>query len=224
VDIPALEYEQHRNIFQLCDWINDKLHGLKQYPDFEERYFERRGQNIKKLLEEAVPVARLGLYFWRPWRDVWVACLAGNQPYDAELTLQDSRKTETIQVEVTSTETDETTMWRQALSREGYVFIPGPVRREGRRIVSEPKMVDVNEQRKRLLQCAFDRFQTKADREDDAQTAILVYVNSTLSLPFWSRAELMEKTHKYLQTQNPRIYGAYYCYEVDQGVDGLQND
>jgi len=70
MNIPAPEYEQHRSVFQLCDWINSKLRALENVSGFEERYFERRGENIKKLLEEAVPVAYLGLSFWRPWRDI----------------------------------------------------------------------------------------------------------------------------------------------------------
>jgi hypothetical protein len=225
VDIPASEYEQRRSIFQLCDWINSKLRDLEECNDFEERYFERRGQNIKKLLEEAIPVARLGLYFWRPWRDISVICLADNQPHDAEVTLQDPHKeAETIKVEVTSTETDETTMRRQALSREGFAFMTGPVRREGRRIVSEPTMVDLNKECERLLECAFARFQTKAEREDDPQTAILVYVNPFRSLSFWYRAQLLERTRTYLRTQRPVLYGVYYCYQPDQGVDGLRNE
>ncbi len=63
MNIPAPEYEQHRSVFQLCDWINSKLRALENVSGLEERYFERRGENIKKLLEEAVPVAYLGLSF-----------------------------------------------------------------------------------------------------------------------------------------------------------------
>jgi hypothetical protein len=133
-------------------------------------------------------------------------------------------KTEAIKIEVTSTETDETTMRRQALAHQGSVFMTGPVWSEGRQIMSEPKMVDVDEVRKRLLQCAFTRFQSKAEREDDPQTAILVYVNSSPSLPFWYRAQLLERTRTYLKTQRPRLYRAYCCYQADQGVGGLRND
>jgi hypothetical protein len=70
MNISNSEYEKPRSVFQLCEWINSKLRNLKQDPAFEELYSERRGKNIKKLLEEAVPSARLGLYLWRPWRDV----------------------------------------------------------------------------------------------------------------------------------------------------------
>jgi hypothetical protein len=130
MDIPLPEYEQPRTIFELCQWVNSKLRALERFADFEERYFERRGQLIKKLLEEAVPIAKLGLYFWRPWRDISVTCLGGNQAYDAAMTLQDPHQAETIRIEVTCTETDDTSMRRQALARNGSVFMLGSVRRE----------------------------------------------------------------------------------------------
>jgi hypothetical protein len=88
----------------------------------------------------------------------------------------------------------------------------------------EPKMVALSEQRKLLRQCAFDRFQTKAEKEDCAQTAILVYVNSSLALPFWCRAQLLEQTRTYWRTERPTLYGVHYCYQGDQGVDDLRNN
>jgi hypothetical protein len=224
MDIPLLDYEQPRTIFELCDWINSKLRALEQVADFEGRYFERRGQNIKKLLEEAIPIAKLGLHFWRPWRDISVICLAGNQAYDAEMTLQDPQQSEVIRIEVTSTETDETTMRRQALSRDGTVFMMGPVRREKRQILSEPTMVDLDEERTRLLECAFARFQKKAEQETDAKTAVLVYISTLQSLPSHYRAQLVEHTRTYLRVHSPTLYGVYYCYHNDQGVDGLRNN
>lgn len=224
MDISPQEYEQPRTIFELCDWVNRKLRDLEQVPDFEERYFERRGQHIKKLLEEAVPIAKLGLYFWRPWRDISVICLAGSGDYDAEMTLQDPRQSETIRIEVTCTETDETTMRRQSLARDGSVFMLGPVRRKGRQIMSEATMVDLDEERTRLMEGVFARFQKKAEEETDPQTAILVYVSTPQSLPLWYRAQLMEQTRTYLRTHRPTLYGVYYCYCVDQGVEGLRNN
>ena len=113
-------------------------------------------------------------------------------------------------------------MRRQALGRQGTVFTPGSVRREGRRLVIEPKMVALNEQRKRLTESAFARFRSKAEREDDPQTAVLVYVNSSPSLSFCYRAQLLEQTRAYLRTQRPNLLGVYYCYQGDQGVDGLR--
>ena len=223
MDIPLSEYEQPRSIHELCNWINIKLRDLEQLPDFEERYFERRGQYIKQLLEEAIPIAKLGLYFWRPWRDISVVCLTGNQAYDATMTLQDPHHSETIRIEVTSTETDETTMRRQALSRDGSVFMLGPVRRQGRQIMSEATMVDLDAEHTRLLECAFARFQAKAEQESDAQTAILVYVSTPQSLPLHYRAQLLEQTRAYLRTNHATLYGVYYCYHNDYGTDGLHN-
>jgi hypothetical protein len=207
MDIPLQEYEQPRTIFEMCDWINSKLRALEQFADFEERYFERRGPHIKKLLEEAVPIAHLGLYFWRPWRDVTAICLTGNQAYDATITLQDPHQSKTIRIEVTCTETDESTMRRQALSRDGSVPMTGSVWREGRRIMSEPAMVDLDVERTHLMETAFARFQTKSEQETDPQTAILIYVSTPRSLPLWYRAQLMEKTRIYLRTKSPILYG-----------------
>jgi hypothetical protein len=222
MDITNSEYEKPRSNFQLCEWINSKLRDLETAPDFLERYGERRGRNIKKLLEEAVPVARMGLYLWRPWCNVSVTCLAGDQSHDAEITVKDPRNTETIKVEVTCTETDETTMRRQALSREGFVWMSGSVRREGRRIVSEATMVDLDKENARLVEQALTRFRRKAEREDDPQTAILVYlVESFPSLSFRYRSQLLEQTCSYLREQRPTLYGAYYCYQTDQGFDGF---
>jgi hypothetical protein len=228
MNISDSEYEkmefQPRSVFQLCEWTNGTLRSLETDPDFEERYWERKGKIIKKLLEEAVPVARLGLHLWRPWHDVSVTCLAADQPHDAEVTLKNPRKSETIKIEVTSTQTEATTMRRQALARHGYVWMIGPVWREDRQIMSNAEMEDYDKKRPRLIEHAFARFKTKAEQEDDPQTAILVYVDSFLSLPFWYRMELLEQTHTYLRTQRPTLYGAYNCYERDQGIDGLRNN
>ncbi len=224
MDIPLTEYERCRSIHELCQWINDKLRALEQLPDFEERYFERRGQYVKKLLEEAIPIARLGLYFWRPWRDIFVECLAGNEPYDATITLQDPNHSDTFQIEVTSTETDESTMRRQALSRDGFAFMLGPVRRQGRKIETVATMVDLDHEHRRLVECAFARFQVKAERETDSKTAILVYVSTPQSLPPRYRAQLMDQTRKYLRANCPILYGVYYCYHTDYGIDGQLNN
>lgn len=224
MNISNSEYEKPRSVFQLCEWINSKLRDLEKNPAFEELYFERRGHNIKRLLEEAVLVARLGLHLWRPWHEVSVTCLAGNQPHDAEVTLQSPSRSETIKIEVTSTQTDETTLRRQALSREGYVWMNGPVWRQDRQIMSNPEFEDHDKKRSRLIKRALARFRTKAEQEDDPQTAILVYVDSFLTLPFWYRTKLLEQTRTYLRAQRPTLYGVYYCYEADQGLDGLRND
>jgi hypothetical protein len=200
----------------LCEWINRTLRDFETDPDFGERSLERKGKNVKKLLEEAVPVARLGLHLWRPWHDILVTCLADNQLHDAEATLKNPRKSGTIKIEVTSTQTDETTMRRQALVRHGHVWMTGPVWREGRHIMSSPEMEDYDKKRSRLIEHAFDRFRAKAEQEDDPHTAVLVYVDSFLSLPFWYRSKLLEQTRNYLITQRPTLYGAYYCYQADQ--------
>jgi hypothetical protein len=155
MNISNSEYEKSRSVFQLCEWINRTLRDFETDPHFGERYLERRGGNVKKLLEEALPVARLGLHLWRPWHDISVTCLAGNQPHDAEVTLKNPRNSETIKIEVTSTQTDETTMRRQALARHGHVWMTGRVWREGRHIMSSPEMEDYDKKRSRHIDMLF---------------------------------------------------------------------
>jgi hypothetical protein len=137
MNIPTTEYEQRRHVFDLCKWINEKCAEMQTYPDFETIYLERQGKNIKKLIEEAMPLASLGLYFFRPAKDVYLKCLT-NHKYDAELTVSGWSNFD-IKVEVTTVETDESTMRRQALSRHGSVFMMGKIRRDGRNIISEER-------------------------------------------------------------------------------------
>ena len=224
MDIPSHEYTQRGSLFQHCDWINQKLRDLEATPEFYESYFERKGLNIKRLLEEAVPVAYLGLYFWRAWRDIFVTCLANNEPHDAVIELHDPTSQKDVQVEVTNVETKETTLRCQALARDGIVSFTGRVWREGRTIRTEPEMVDVDEECERILGAAFERFRVKAERERDPQTAILVYVNTYCLLPARHRHELIERTRRYLIQHQPTLYGVYYCYHLDLGIDGLRND
>lgn len=225
MNISTDEYKQRRSIFEHCNWLKQKLRDFESTPDFYESYLERKGLNVKRLLEEAVPVAFLGLHFWRPWYEVAVTCLAGSEPYDAVLELQKQHEeARIIRVEVTTTETEETTMRRQALARNSIAAINGLFAREGRTIDTVPVWESTIAQRQRILDRAFERFCLKAEREQDPQTAILVYVESPLVLPAWQRYQLVERTQTYLLEHRPTLYGVYYCYDTAFGVDGLRND
>ncbi len=221
MNIPTIEYEQKRHVFELCKWINEKLAEMDTFPDFDTIYFERKGENVKKLIEEAMPLACLGLYFFRPADDVYLKCLTGNQRYDAELSVTGWHKFE-IKVEVTTIETDESTMRRQALSRHGIVSMTGSIKREGRKIISEPEMVDTHLENERWINSAFERFLKKIERVYDKDTAILVSFGSFRHIPLSYRAELIERTEKYFLKENPQIYGVYYCYGDDFVVDGVK--
>ena len=111
MNISTTEYERRRHVFDLCKWINEKLEEMQALPDFETIYFERqaKNKNVKKLIEEAMPLACLGLYFFRPANDVYLRCLTGNQKYDAELSVTGWNNFD-IKVEVTTVETEDSTM------------------------------------------------------------------------------------------------------------------
>lgn len=221
MNIPTTEYEQRRHIFDHCKWINEKLAEMETFPNFDTIYFERQGKNVKRLIEEAMPLASLGLYFFRPANDVYLRCLAGNQKYDAELSVTGFHNFE-IKVEVTTVETEESTMRRQALSRHGTVFMTGSIRREGRKIISGAEMVDLNAENKRWIELAFERCLKKIERGYGKNTAILVSFSNFRHIPLRYRAELMERTERYLLIEKPEIYGVYYSYGDDFVVDGAK--
>ncbi len=72
MDISNDEYEQKRLIFDSHQWLQEKLNLLQEESNFEESYFERKGNNIKKLLEEVVPICRLGLFLCDEWNTIFV--------------------------------------------------------------------------------------------------------------------------------------------------------
>ena len=220
MNISTTEYEQRRHVFDLCKWLNDKCAEMQTLPDFETIYFERQGANIKKLIEEAMPLASLGLYFYRPSNDVYLKCLT-NQRYDAELSVSGWNNFD-IKVEVTTVETEESTMRRQALSRHGSVFMMGKIRRYGRNIISEAEMVDLDVENKKWIDLAFERCLKKIEHGYDKDTAILVSFSNFRHIPLRYRAKLLERTERHLLVEKPEIYGVYYSYGDDFVVDGIK--
>lgn len=224
------EYEQRRQIFDSFLWIQQKLNILRQEPDFEEKYFERKGNNLKKILEEAIPICRLGLLFCKEWNTVFVRYITNTKPdeqnFDAILEIKNPEETsnQTIKVEVTSTQNEESNMRRQALSRNGFVHFTGKVRRDGHKIISEGEFVDTEEENEKLIKLTLQRIETKLGNSYDETTAILVYVNSFRKLGHHNRYDLIERTTKLLREKKPRIYGVFFCYDENLGIDGITNN
>jgi hypothetical protein len=114
-------------------------------------------------------------------------------------------------------------MRRQALSRAGFTFFNGPIRREGREIISEPEMVDMTVEEQEWIDLAFNRFLKKADSgRYDKDTAILVCVNTHRTWRFDSRQRLVTKTYDYLLKHHPAIHGVYYCFLRDFIIDEVK--
>lgn len=221
-NIPTPEYEEKRHVFEMFRWINEKLKEMDEEVGFDTIYFERKGVNVKKFIEEAIPAAYLGLHYCRIADDIYIQCKAGNQPYDATMEIVGYRN-RTLKIEVTTTEDDDSTLRRQSLSRHGFTYSAGPIRREGRNIVSEPEMVDVFEEEQKLIDLAFDRFYEKVKFASyDKETVILVRVDSDRHLSLESRAELVNKTHRHLMEHQPSIYGVCYCYVRDFIIDEVK--
>ena len=223
MSITKIEYEQRRHIFDFCAWINEKMVELENEPNFDEIYFERKNPFVKKLIEESVPISYFGLYLFKTRKDIFVTCKSGNQNYDGLIEIGGFHQNEEIKVEVCVTEDDESTMRRQALSRKGIVHFTGTVRRNKREIITEPEMVDIEIESKKIIDLAFARFESKVNHGYDSQTAILVYITAYRPLGHRHRVELLERAKQYLLSRQPSIYGVYFCYLADLGIDGLRN-
>jgi hypothetical protein len=225
MDIPTQEYQEKRHIFEFCRWINQTLRTAEHEANFEELYFERTGANWKKLLEEAIPVSRLGLYLCSEWHDVFVQCFTDNPSFDAKIEVinpSDKRSSGLeLKVEVTTTENDQSVMKRQAISRNGYVVFTGNSKREGRKIITEGEFIEVEEECEKIVQLAIQRFEAKIGNKYDESTAILVYVVSRWHLLNRHRCNLIEAIKHILRERNPTLYGVFVCYSTNQGIDGV---
>jgi hypothetical protein len=223
-EIPLEEYEQRRDILDFCHWLRVKLLKLREYKNFDEIFFERKGRNIKKLIEEALPVSRLGLYLFGPFNDIYVTCFGDNQPPDAVIEIKGDFS-RSLKVEVTTTETEETSMRRQALAREGNVVFTGPVRRHGREIIVDSEFVNVIAEEQSCIDLMFNRLLAKTENHKfDKDTAILVCHTVYKSISLSKRTALAEKTYQYLKQKRPDIYGVFYCYLGQNSIDEVTAD
>jgi hypothetical protein len=217
------EYEQRRHVFEAYRWINSILARMDKDPEFDTIYFERTG-NVKKLVEEAIPAMYLGLHLVRVAEDLVIQFYTDNRPYDAQITVTGHNKYG-FKVEVTTTENDESTLRRQALSRNGRVWLHGPVKRDesdGRKIVSTPEMVDLSESENSCMELAFDRFLAKANSgRYDVDTAILVAITMDHVISMRRRGELLQRSRQWLRA-NPTVYGVFYCYQRDGIIDSAR--
>lgn len=190
--------------------------------NFDTIYFERKGVNLKKFLEEAIPVAYLGLHYFRIADDIYIQCKSGNQPYDAILEVVGFRN-RSIKIEVTTTEDNDSTLRRQSLSRHGFTYSSGSIRREGGNIVSEPEFVDTLEEEQRLIELAFNRFYEKVKFGGYGEdTALLIRVDFHKPLSLEGRAELVNRTHRYLTEHHPKVFAVFYCYVRDSIIDEVK--
>ena len=225
MDIPDAEYEKRRHAFDLCRWINAQFRQMEGTGNLSAIYAEQKGKNVKRLIEEAVPLSRLALRFSRPGDEVFVTLPPESEGFDAHVEIE-GFSPRSFKVEVTTTETDETVMQRQALARDGYAYFTGPVRREGRRIIFPeiPEFVDVREEEERLADLLFDRVKAKIESgRYGSDTAILAYLTQRLPLSFCVRRDLAWKTRDYLFEVENKPYDIFYCCWAGLVVDAASD-
>ena len=208
------EYEEKRDIFSFLRWMHLKSIEIKSEPDSNKLYFERTG-NIKKFFEEAVPIGFLALFKYSLGRQIDVQCFTGNQPYDGIIAISDELEKKENKIEVTTIETEESSMRRQAMSRNGWAFFTGPVRRDNknkRKIITQCKAADVIESENEFVDLAFSRFKAKAEKRYDSNTEILVFLNCPAIPRHEVRYNLRSKTDAYLRKNRKVTNMVYYLY------------
>lgn len=222
--IETSEFAQRRSSFELCSWIDLKLAQMRMIGRFDELYFERRDprSNIKKLVEEAIPLSRLGLYLTTPETEVHLTCFADNRNHDALVELSGFNQ-RSLKVEVTTTESDSSVLRRQALSRLGHVQLTGAITRIGSEIVSDGEMVPAAEEDERCISLMFGRLRDKVETgKYDKDTAILVFLTEFRAVDAYYRAELLHRTKRYLLETGPNTKEVYYCYSADYSIDSVR--
>jgi hypothetical protein len=203
--------------------VNEKLQQMRDTGKFDAYYFERKpsGSNIKKLIEEVIPISRLCLYLSTPASEVYATCFTGNQNYDAiiEVTGFNPRR---FKLEVTTTENDSSVLRRHALARYGHVSLTGSIRRQGREIIEEPEMISVDEEDQECIDRMLQRLREKIDygRYDD-DTVFLVFMTDFRPIGMYHRARLIQQTENYLYEVEARTPGVYYCYTADYSIDSV---
>lgn len=223
MDILTSEYESRRHAFDLCRWINERFREIESGPSFDEIYWERKGENVKRLIEEAVPISRLALRFSTPGNEAYVTLFPEREQFDALIEVE-GFSPRRFKVEATTTETDETTMRRQALSRDGFVHLTGSVRREGRTIISEGEMINVHEEEERFADLLFNRVKTKVESgRYDEDTAILAYMTQPRPLSLDIRSDLVRRTAHYVLSARHRPSDVFYCYWFGYAVDAASD-
>ncbi len=222
VDIADDDYEQRRHARELVTWINAKFRDLDAGGRLEEQFFERKGRNVKRLIEEAVPLSRLGLSLWKPGDEAYVSLLPENVRYDGLMEV-DGFSARSFNVEVTTIETEQSTLRRQMLSREGTVTLAGPIRRKRDGSIEDGmEGVEVSEQQEAIVTLALNRLKAKTDTKSyDENTAILVYLNDFWPLPAEGRLALHRLTEQYLW-ERQEIFAVCYCFSPDLAVDWIE--
>lgn len=222
-------YTKRRDLFAFCRWVDGLLRATVKHPHFFQSYFEQKERLVKKLLEEAIPIMRLGLHLYRAPTEVRIACTVGNEPYDGVIELRTPSllmPKRRIKVEVTTTEDYGSALMRELLAHKGFAH-SGQVRRDGEQIINEVEVVDVDEREQAIKAHALQRLKKKVESgKYGGDTAILVYVTKITSaspVSLSTRAELVDETWRYLAGAQADLAGVFFCYEDNQAVDEIES-
>lgn len=220
--IPAAEYETRRDAFELCRWIDGWYQTLDARGDLSACYFERHDRSVKRLIEEAVPVSRLAVHLSSPGNTVYVTFPDRDEHRDAILEIPRGAPG-MLSVEVTCAESENATLLRQKLARDGMTPLTGRVSRAGREITVESKMIEMRSEYERLIGLMLARLREKLESgRYPAGTAFLVYLTEFRRLPLRQRSELVDRAQEYLWTRGLRgEERVYFTYLFDNVIDDV---
>lgn len=129
----------------------------------------------KRLLEELLPISRLGLYLKQPGLDVEIEAFENDGPIDGRIQITGFRQ-QTLNVQVTCDFTYEERLRMKAVSLVGSVAGSGPISRNRRtgQIEAVTVAVDIEEHYKRVAEAIRNLSLKKIGHRPPKDTALLV--------------------------------------------------
>lgn len=167
-----------------------------------DEYRMRSLPGSKQLIEEIAPVAVLLLHLWSPGRSVRCRFVGNQQQHDAELTVagpdvERGPYEPRYFVEVTTAAHPDEHLRREALTRNGFVYLGGPIRRvkaKGEKrgpIVSQIEAVDHDELVRDVTKWVGEAIARKSTKGYPSPCILLVNVDAErpLSVDEWATVQ-----------------------------------
>ena len=125
------DLETPRSTDLLLSWVMTKIEEFATSDEGKSAIRKREGL-CKELIEEVLPVAIFGHYYFKPNCGVLIQPVIGNQNYDAVILRDGEHCTELKYLEVTQAHEGEPEYLRMlALDRDGHVPVLGDVKKSG---------------------------------------------------------------------------------------------
>ena len=192
--------EQFRNFLSVPVFVSRTWAELAKLAGDE--YRMRRLPGSKQLIEEVFPVAVLLLHLWSSPRTIRCRFVGSTKKHDAELTMSGREVDRGFYhpryfVEVTMAAHPDEHLRREALTRNGFVHLGGPIRRvnqkgaKRRPLVSEVVAVDGDALVRDVVEWVSTAVEKKATKDYPSPCILLVNVDAErpLSVEEWAQVQ-----------------------------------